>query len=139
MNKKLKLGYCDWALIIIGIVTLFTGIWLEITGGSPAWMVWLHIVVASLFIAGCVYHIYLHFGWNGWLKKFKGPKMKVNRILALFGVLTALTAVWATVDWLINFQHTTIGGVHGKLGYVFVAICIGHLIKRFPRLIKLFN
>lgn len=139
MNKKLKLGYCDLTLIIIGILTLFTGIWLEATGGNPAGMVWCHIVVSTLFIAGCAYHIYLHFGWERLIQKFKGPKMKVNRILAIFGILTALTAIWSTIDWVLHYQHTTIGGVHGKLGFVFVAICLGHLIKRWSRFIKLFK
>jgi len=44
--------------------------------------------------------------------------------------LTLLTGVAALVVLLINMHHTPLGGVHGKIGLLMLAIVIGHTIKR---------
>lgn len=66
------------------------------------------------FFALIIWHIYLHFGWKVWFRKFRKQKSPVTRWLALFGLLTVVSAAVVMVHWAVSFAHSPIGGVHGK-------------------------
>lgn len=130
MNKIQRLKCCDVALAISGLSALASGIYLEATDSRGIASVWLHIVVCTIFMSVVVWHIYLHFNWSNWLSKFKTLKSPVTRILAIAWCLTLITGLAALCQWLVHFSHSGLGGWHGKIGFVFMAIAIAHIIKR---------
>lgn len=130
MNKSIKLRLCDWSLIPATLVILASGIQLEATEGKSVFAVWFHIVVGICFFVLIGWHLYLHYRWSNWAQKLMKQKSPVNRWLAIFCALTLISAVIATVHWLFYQYHTTLGGIHGKIGFIFIALCIGHLLKR---------
>lgn len=128
MNRRIaKLRLCDVTLLSLTIIMLVSSIQLEITGGnSPLW-VWAHIVAGTLFVIGILWHCQLHFGNKGWLRRLR----KRYSWLASFFLLTLVSAAVATAHWLTVGLHSMPGAVHGKIGFIFLAIVIGHTARRF--------
>jgi len=62
--------------------------------------------------------------------RVKNLPKKPTKWLSVVAALTLLTGVAALVVLLINMHHTSLGGVHGKIGLLMLAIVIGHTIKR---------
>lgn len=130
MIKAKKLKICDWLLLVATVVMLASSIQLEATGSRAVVWVCLHIIVGCLFFANIIWHLYLHFGWKLWLQRLRKQKSPVTRLLAVFGLLTLISAIVASAHWIGSWTHSSLGGVHGKIGFVFVAIAIGHTAKR---------
>lgn len=130
MKKILKLKVCDWTLLVFTALILASGIQLEATGSSSVAWVWVHIVVGTFFMALSLWHVYLHFGASNWFSRFHKLKSPVTRILWWITLLTLVTAVITAVHWLTSFTHSSIGGVHGKLGFLMIFLCICHIVKR---------
>lgn len=130
MNKLSKMRLCDWILVGVTIVTLASSIQLEITESSMAGWVWAHVIVSTVFIVLIGWHLYLHFQWRNWVRRISAQKSPVTRWLGLFCCLTLITAIVAFFHWICSYTHSAIGGVHGKIGFVFIALCIGHTVKR---------
>lgn len=129
MTKAQKLKICDWTLAILLPIVLATSIQLEVTSSSGIFPVVLHIIAALLFISLIIWHIFLHFQWKKWLVKFS--KLKVpTRILWWLYILTFLSGIATFIHWLIENEHSPLGGVHGKIGFLMIAFAIGHTIKR---------
>lgn len=131
MTKKIRLQRCDRILLVLTLLTLASGIRLEATHCREAADVWLHIVAASLFTATVVWHIFLHFGWKSWGRKFRSQHSPLTRWLSLSGFLTLAMAIAASVHWFATATHSPFGGIHGKVGFLFTALAIGHTAKRF--------
>ncbi|MBO4966041.1 MAG: hypothetical protein J6C81_07240 [Muribaculaceae bacterium] len=70
----------------------------------------------------------LHSG--NWFRKFSKIKSPVTRILWWLFLITVLSAIVALVHWLGTYAHSPVGGVHGKIGFLMIAVAIGHTIKR---------
>lgn len=130
MIKAKKLKICDWLLLVATVVMLVSSIQLEATGSRAAIWVCLHIIIGCLFFASIIWHLYLHFGWKSWLRKFRKQKSFITRWLAVFGLLTLISAIVASAHWIGSWTHSSLGGVHGKIGFIFIAIAIGHTVKR---------
>lgn len=130
MKKSEKLRICNWSLLALLVLTLASGIQLEVIHGGSVLYVWCHIVIAILFTAFAVYHIELHFGWKKWFSKFDKLKSNVTKILWWLFLLTVLSGVVALIHWLTADGHSPIGGVHGKIGFLMIAFAIGHTAKR---------
>ena len=129
MTKVKKLKICDWTLAILLPIVLASSIQLEATSSSGIFPVILHIIVSLPFMSLIVWHIYLHFQWKKWLTKFS--KLKVpTRILWWLYILTFISGVATLIHWLIENEHSPLGGVHGKIGFLMIAFAIGHTIKR---------
>ena len=129
MTKAKKLKICDWTLAILLPIVLASSIQLEATSSSGFFPVIFHIIVALPFMCLVVWHIYLHFHWKKWLTKFS--KLKVpTRILWWLYVLTFISGVATLIHWLLSNEHSPLGGVHGKIGFLMIAFAIGHTIKR---------
>lgn len=109
---------------------LASGIQLEATGSSSVDWVWIHIVVGTFFMALGFLHIYIHLGASNWFSRFHKLKSPVTRILWWITLLTLVTVVIATGHWLGSFTHSSIGGVHGKLGFMMIILCLCHIVKR---------
>lgn len=131
MNKAQKIKICDWALLAVTPIILVSSIWLEATGSRGIVAVWLHIILGIIFFTLIGWHFYLHLGKLGWIARFKSLKSRVTKILTILAMLTLLTSIIATVHWLVSFTHSGIGGWHGKIGFLMLAIAIGHTTKRF--------
>lgn len=130
MNKQRKLKACDWLLLIVTVLILSSSIQLEITSGSSKFWVWMHIVLGTAFFVMIGWHLQLHFQWRNWFRLLWKQKLKNTKWLTVIGILTIITAVISTVGWIISPDHSKIGAVHGKLGFLFIALVLWHIFRR---------
>ncbi len=135
MKKIVKLRICDYLLAILSVLILASGIqlegwWLGMT------FIWLHLAVGIAFMGLIVWHLELHFGWSNWWWKFFSGRSVVNRWLFVTGLLTLITAVWATARMFITWHHSSIGGWHGKIGFAMMALVIIHASMRYRFFLK---
>lgn len=130
MKKSDKLRLCGWGLALMGVACLASSVQLEVCEGKLHWAVWLHVVLCSVMMIGVGYHIYLHFQFRNWFACFRKLKSHATRVLAVLCALALTTGVVALVQWAVHQSHSGIGAVHGKIGFVFLLLCIGHAIKR---------
>ncbi len=130
MKKAKRLKICDWSLLIAMILMLASGIQLEATSSRGILFVCLHIIIGCCFFADIVWHLHLHFGWKSWIKKFSKQKSSITRWLVIFALLTIISAVVAAFHWFNSYTHSSVGGVHGKIGFIFLALAIVHTVIR---------
>lgn len=128
MKKIIKLRICAWSLAIFTAVMLSSGLQLEISPfGGRIW-VWSHIAAGCIFIGTIIWHISLHKStgvkWYGY-----GNIYNKHRWLSLFFAFTLISGLLATIHWIGIYSHSTIGGIHGKLGFIFIIIVIRHIDK----------
>lgn len=136
MNKRNQFKYCNWSLVFVTIPLLATSILLEcqygesLGGISFRLNVILHLIFALLMALLVVFHLYLHFGFKQWRLRIQRLKRPVTKKLIYLGGAVAVSGVVALLGWLFSQQHSTLGGIHGKIGFVFIALSLGHTIKR---------
>ena len=137
MDKKTQFKICNWSLLVFAVLMLASGIQMEATAGAdflgiafPAYMVF-HVVVAVLMTVAVFWHIWLHFSWKEWVKRFAALKKRDTKALAIIAALVLVTGIVALLLLLSNgMQHNGVGGVHGKIGFVFLAVGLFHIVKR---------
>ena len=137
MEKKTQSGICNWSLLVLATLILVSGIQMEASFGAdflgisfPVYMVF-HVLVALLMTAAVFWHIWLHFSWKEWVKRFSSLKRTDTKILAVMSALALVSGIAALLVLLFNgMQHNGVGGVHGKIGFGFVALGIYHIIRR---------
>lgn len=129
MNNAVKLKVCDGWLGRILILILASGIQLEVTSGKYAWSVWVHIVLGIILTVLSCYHIYLHYRTGNWFVRFSKNKNVITKILWWVFLLTAVTGVIATFIWIDGNDHSHLGAVHGKIGFLMVILGIIHAVK----------
>ncbi len=129
MNTALRLRICNRSLGFILLLMLASGVQLEATSGSYAWSVWVHIILGILLIILSSYHIYLHYRKSNWFARFAKNRNTVTRILWWVFLLTAVSGLVATVIWLDGNQHSHLGAVHGKIGFLMVIVGIIHVAR----------
>lgn len=134
MTPAERLRVCDRILGIVLIVMLVSGIQLEATSGRYAWSVWAHIALGIVLTVLSVWHIYLHYRWSDWFARFRKNRNRSTRILWWIFLVTAVTGIIATVVWLVGHDHSPIGAIHGKIGFLMVIVgvihAVGHKHKR---------
>lgn len=130
MKKTVKLKICNWTLVVLAILTLVSSIQLEASGDARLVPVWFHIIIATFFSIFIIYHIELHFLWKNWFTKFSKLKSPVTRVLWWLFIFTALTGLISFCLWIGSPAHYHIGAVHGKIGFVMIAVAVGHTLKR---------
>lgn len=59
---------------------------------------------------------------------------RLTKWMSVFGLLTLVSAIAATVHWILTDTHTGIGGIHGKIGLVFLILIVVHTAKRIKKL-----
>lgn len=129
-SKASKLRLCNCALLPVSALMLASSIQLEIiAAGSELW-VWLHILLGLLFGLLVGWHLQLHFRWRNWLRLLWKQKASNTRWLTVTGFLTLLTAIAATIGWIVSPDHSMIGAIHGKFGFLFIALAAWHIIRR---------
>ena len=130
MKHLEKLKICNWALLIFCLLILTSSIQLEATGSRGLLPVWLHVFIGLLFSLLVILHIYLHFKWCNWFARFNKLKKPVTRILWYLFLATIILCIATFIHWLISNHHSILGGVHGKIGFLMLAVGIGHILKR---------
>lgn len=130
MTISTKVKLCDRLLLVTATLMLASSIQLEVTGSRIILWVWLHIVIGYCFFANIIWHLYLHFRWKSWIQKLSKQKSPVTRWLAIFALLTIISAIVAFFHWVGPYTHSSLGGLHGKIGFVFLLLAIVHTVKR---------
>ena len=137
MEKKTQSRICNWSLLVLAILMLASGIQMEATAGAvflgisfPVYMVF-HVIIATLMTAAVSWHIWLHFSWKEWVKRFSALKRTDTKILAIVAALVLVSGIVALLVLLFNgMQHNGVGGLHGKIGFAFLALGLYHIIRR---------
>ena len=137
MEKKTQSRICNWSLLVLAILMFASGIQMEASFGAdflgisfPVYMAF-HVIVALLMTTAVIWHIWLHFSWKEWVKRFSALKRMDTKILAAVAVLVLVSGIVALLVLLFNgMQHNGVGGVHGKIGFIFIAIGIYHIVRR---------
>lgn len=123
------------ALSALGILMLASGIMLETLHGQSLWFpfdvcAWLHAAVSLVFFILAVCHIHLHWGKvSRWLSGFRNTRRKPVKVLFVLSLLTFATGIAAVVAHVVH-GHTTLGGVHGKIGFVMALLALFHVVRR---------
>lgn len=134
MKIQEKLKVCNKWLKVILLLILASGIQLEATSGRYAWSVWVHIVLGLILTGLSIYHIYLHYKNSNWFTRFAKKRNKVTRVLWWVFLLTAVSGIAATLQWLMEGGHSPIGGVHGKIGFLMVIVAIIHAVRHIRQI-----
>ena len=137
MTKANKLKICNITLLLVALPMLVSSIQMEVCGGKPltnfgfAEYMAIHAILGSVMIVLLITHLYLHFGWQNWLQKIKKLKSKPTKLLCALFLLMFVSGVASLLHNFASMEHSVVGAIHGKIGLVFLAICIGHIIKRW--------
>ena len=137
MTKANKLKICNITLLLVALPMLISSIQMEVSGGKPlanfgfAEYMAIHAVLGSVMIGLLLTHLYLHFGWQHWPQKIKKLKNKPTKLLCACFLLMLVSGIVSFLHNVASMSHSIIGAIHGKIGFVFLAICIGHIIKRW--------
>lgn len=124
MTKAKKLRICNISLLVLTIVMLASGLQLEINPAGMRIWVWLHIAVGILFSIDILWHLIL----NRLPKTAKKRRIRHPWLLAFF-LLAIITGVIASCHWVGTYSHSSIGGVHGKLGFLMIIAVAVHIWK----------
>lgn len=136
MNRKQKLKLCNLWLLGVAVLTLASSLQMEICGGkgvgslSFLQMMYLHCFVGFIMLILIILHLYLHFGTQNWITKIRCLKsVPTKRLCVVFAIMIILSIV-ALLHVFPQMVHTTVGAVHGKVGFLFLLLCMGHCLKR---------
>lgn len=127
MKSKLKI--CNWTLLIFTALMLASALQLEITSGADKTMVWLHIILGSVFMVNICWHLQLHYKWRNWLKAL-WKRTTVIKWLTVTAILTLVTGAWAIGEWASTATHSHVGAVHGKIGFLMLVFVIVHMFQK---------
>ncbi|MDO4929907.1 MAG: 4Fe-4S binding protein [Bacteroidales bacterium] len=132
-----KLLRTNSALLLAALLATASSIQLECLHGQAfcgianAVWVWIHVFVCVCFLTLSAHHLHLHLRARRHAanKRGHGRRVTSTRLLAAAFLVVLLTGLVA-VGHFVGGGHTTIGGVHGKLGFVALFLLIGHVCRR---------
>lgn len=127
MTNAAKLKLCNKSLGLTLMLMLASGIQLEVTSGKFGWSVWAHVILGIVLTGLSLYHIFLHYRFSNWFSRIAGNRNAATRILWWVFLLTVVTGIAVTVKWLADPGHTSLGGVHGKIGFLMVIVAVVHV------------
>lgn len=132
--KNHQLRLCNASLMIVAIFMLISSIEMEALAGdslrgiSFETLTFIHAGIGIVMFSLVAWHLYLHFGDLGWITKLqKSPRL--TKTLAIFGALTLSSGIFILAYMLTYFEHNLVGAIHGKIGFVFIALCVIHIYK----------
>lgn len=134
-----KIFVIDWILIVVFILSVFSGIELHIAGHGSDHELWhnravFHILTSFLFFISVVFHITTHWGWyKGFIRNGIGKKSKITVVLS---VIFLLVSVIGIVLLFVNGANSDIGLWHYRIGIITTVLSVGHILKRIPLLRK---
>lgn len=129
----------DWFLIILFVLSAYTGIELHIArhGSNPE--IWhngavFHVVMSLLFFIMGIFHITTHWGWyKRLINNGIGKKSKITLTLSVVFVFVVVTGLNLLC---IDGANSNVGLWHYKAGILIGVISIGHILKRISILRK---
>lgn len=134
MKKKFLL-ICNRSLLSVMPVAVASGVLLEWLHGCPfcgignAVWTWLHVVMSGTLLVLVLWHVHLNWHHAGrWYRRFREHRSMGFKCMAVFFLLAALTGLVSVPLWL-SHGHSGIGGLHGKIGYVWALFALGHTIR----------
>lgn len=133
MNTASKLRVCNKTLECVLVMILVSGIQLEATSGRYAWSVWAHVGLGIVLTLLSLYHIYMHYKSGNWFARFAKNRNKVTRILWWIFLLAAVSGFAATFIWLDGNNHSHLGAVHGKIGFLMVIFGTIHAVRHIHK------
>lgn len=127
-----RLKTCNHALLALVLPVLASSVILEASHGNPVfhlpfnfWVI-LHIIAVTVMSCLVIWHLRLNWGKvTEWKRKFSSKASRVSKTLCILIAATSLTGLAAIPQWLLH-GHSTLGGVHGKIGFLFLIIAIFH-------------
>ena len=130
-----KLKICNISLLAITPAVLATSIILEASHGESVlglkfnfWVI-IHLVAVLVMTGLVCWHLRMNWGRiSGWAKKFTGKASGASKTLAILIAFTALTGLAAIPLWMFH-GHSTVGGINGKIGFLFILVCLIHTIR----------
>ena len=132
--KATQLVWCNGVLIIVAVLMLVSSIQMEALGGddllgiSFTALTFIHTGFGIAMFSLVAWHLYLHFGGLEWLKKL-GKSVQLTKTLAIFGSVCLASGLFILVYMLSTFEHNLFGAIHGKIGFVFLALGVLHIAK----------
>lgn len=128
----------DWFLILVFILSAFSGICLHFAGhmgNHHLWHNWavFHVIASLLFLVAAIFHIKAHWGWYKGIKKGFGNRSKTTATLSVIFLLAAVTG---TILFGVNGANSGIGLFHYKIGIATIIISALHILKRVRLLRK---
>ena len=133
MKPAVKLKVCNRWLGCVLLLMLISGIQLEVTSGQYLWPVWAHIILGMVLTVLSLYHIFLHYRFGNWFSRFATHRNSATRILWWIFQLTAVSGVAATVIWLDGHEHSHLGAIHGKIGFLMVVLAVIHIARHIRK------
>lgn len=128
-----KIFVIDWILVLVFVLSAFSGIGLHIAGHGNSHELWhnwavFHVLSSFLFLITVIFHITTHWGWyKGIIKNGLGKKSKITVVLSVVFFLVSVTGI---ILLGVNGANSYIGLLHYKIGIVTIILCIGHILKR---------
>lgn len=129
MKKIEKLRICDRTLLSLSLLMLVSSVQLELNPAGNRWWVWLHIGLGCVLTGFIFWHVGLH---KNVRKKGTLPKHRHEhnlKGLGLLFLLTLISGIIAISAWIGDYIHTTAGGIHGKIGFLFLCFLFFHVKK----------
>lgn len=118
------------SLLAVTVAMFASSVQLEATGGRYAGWVWAHICLGLIFFGLILWHLWLHFPlpvWGMRLWRSNAPDM---RWLTALMLLTLISAIIAAGGWIASPTHSIAGAIHGKIGFVAIALVVWHIARR---------
>jgi len=137
--NKITLYIIDIILTVLAILILATSILQEILGGeSLEWLqfrslVLTHVILSLSLLTMSYIHIREHFNRRIRFAEMLSKLNKHTKWLFVLSLITLATGIVSTFVYF-NHGHTAIGGIHGKIAFVAIALMLGHLIRRIGRM-----
>ena len=132
--KSNRLKICNVALMIVAIFMLISSIQMEALAGDSLLgisfesLTFIHAGIGMTMFGLVAWHLYLHFGNSSWIAKL-GQSPRLTKFLAIFGATTLASGIFILIYMLKYFEHNLVGAIHGKIGFVFIALCGIHIYK----------
>lgn len=132
-----KIFVIDWILIIVFVLSVFSGIELHIAGHRSNHQLWhncavFHVLTSFLFFISAIFHITTHGGWyKGIIRKGIGRKSKITIVLSVIFLLVCVTGM---ILLGVKEANSGIGLWHYRIGILTTTFAAGHILKRIPLL-----
>lgn len=129
----------DWMLILMFVLSAFSGIELHIAGlGSnhELWHNWavFHVLASFLFLTTVILHITTHWGWyKGVMRNGIGRKSRITLMLSILFLFVSVTGI---ILIGIDGANSDVGLWHYRIGIITIVFSVGHILKRIPLLRK---
>lgn len=130
MRKIDMIRRVDWILLPATIAMLASSVQLEATAGRCAVWVWGHICIGLFFFGLILWHLWLHLPIGVWTVRLWRSKAPDMRWMTALMLLTLISAIIATGGWIASPTHSIAGAIHGKIGFVALAVAGWHIVRR---------